>query len=145
LFFIFVLIGFFFVPFFVFSSFFVYFSSVLSNCVPPPGPFFVFVFVSFFFFPPPSFLGGVLGMDAVVCFCGLVRMLLGGPELRGSLVCAEGAPLYSHLIPRVLNRLVSSSFSPFPRFVRRSTSDLYRKTISDSDSICHPVFLENRK
>ena len=70
-------------------------------------------------------------MDAVVCFCGLVRMLLGGPELRGSLVCAEGAPLYSHLIPRVLNRLVSSSFSPFPRFVRRSTSDLYRKTISD--------------
>jgi hypothetical protein len=137
LFFLFVLIGLFFVPFFCFFFLFgVFLLSSVELCPPPPLVPFLFLFLCLFsFFPllaPSSSLGGVLGVDDVVCFCGLVRMLLGGPELRGSLVCAEGAPLYSHLIPRVLNRLVSSSSSPFPWFVRRSTSDLYRKIIYDT-------------
>ena len=43
----------------------------------------------------------------------MVWALKGGLELRGSLVCVEGISLCAHLVPQVLNRLVSPSFSPF--------------------------------
>ena len=77
-------------------------------------PFGLFRFFSIVFLPLllfPLDLSLVWGAAGYVC--RVAWALKGGLELRGSLVCVEGISLCAHLVPQVLNRLVSPSFSPF--------------------------------